>query len=190
MNPHHTKLCMINQHQATCPIVKTEIFLTDATHDAGIVFPGLVDMITLLYTDQLALTNNFFHLLWSVVTHAAFNMVYLCSSSNKLCLIRWNMYPRLYSTLQASLTWSSLVFCSWLAYSFLLSSICCLLMLEFILCFSTSARDRFRSASALLYASRAFSLAPKAFSYFSLVLARFVRDNVSWDWIRAPSWRN
>ena len=49
MNPHHTKLCMINQHQATCPIVKTEIFLTDATHDAGIVFPGLVDMITLLY---------------------------------------------------------------------------------------------------------------------------------------------
>ena len=89
MNPHHTKLCMINQHQAPCPpIVKTQIFLTDATHDAGIVFPGLVDMITLLYTDQLALTNNFFHLLWSVVTHAAFNMVYLCSSSNKLCLIR------------------------------------------------------------------------------------------------------
>ena len=101
-------------------------------------------------TDQLALTNNFFHLLWSVVTRAAFNMVYLCSSSNNLCLIRWNMYPRLYSTLQASLTWSSFVFCSWFAYSFLLSSICCLLMFEFILCFSTSALERLRSASALL----------------------------------------
>ena len=104
-------------------------------------------------------------------------------------------------------TWSSLVFWSWLAYSFLLSSICCLLMLEFIRCFSTSAlqywgvnvelkypirvyRDRLRSASALLYASKAFSLAPNAFSYFSLVLARVVRDSVSWAWIRAPSCRN
>ena len=43
----------------------------------------------------------------------------------------WGSAPRL--------TWSSLVFCSWLAYSFLLSSICCRLMLEFMRCFSTSA---------------------------------------------------
>ena len=41
-------------------------------------------------------------------------------------------------------TWSSLVFCSWFAYSFLLSSICCLLMLEVILCFSTSALVDFK----------------------------------------------
>lgn len=94
------------------------------------------------------------------------------------------------SPLPPTLTWSSLVFCSWFAYSFLLSSICCLLMLEFILCFSTSALERLRSASALLYASMAFSLAPNAFSYFSLVLAKVVRERVNWAWIRAPSWRN
>ena len=74
-------------------------------------------------------------------------------------------------------TCHSLVFCSWLAYSFFASSHCCVLMVEFIRCFSTSALDRFRSSSAFLYASRARSDAPNAFSYFSFVLASRIRED-------------
>ena len=91
------------------------------------------------------------------------------------------------------LTCISLVFCNWLAYSFLQSSHCWDLMVELILCFSTSARDKLRSASAFWYKSKARSEAPNAFSYFSFVLLNWTRDVWSWDWIRAPSvkcWKN
>lgn len=44
-------------------------------------------------------------------------------------------------------TCASFVFWSWLAYSFFASTSCWLLIVEFMRCFSTSARLRFRSAS-------------------------------------------